>query len=124
MDYRSLGDGDLVVTEMRYEDRVGEMYSVKSDGNGKHQWWWLKDQQPEEVSIAPTLETDKDTQLSLLQVIFIKCYENLHPFLSAACAPHTAFVNRDAPNDTLERQSIEVRCLVCYGDGGNEGVKI
>jgi len=89
-DYRSLNpEEDLVSTRHIYPDREGSTFSVKH--NPKHQWYFLGNQTPEEVT-------------------FIKCFDSDEK--KARLTPHTAFLDTGAPKDAPHRQSIEVRCLV------------
>ncbi|CAK7211408.1 hypothetical protein SBRCBS47491_001116 [Sporothrix bragantina] len=80
----------------------GETYTVVP--SDKHQFYYVKDMTPEEA-------------------LFIKCFDsrsevrpNGRPGV-AAWTPHTAFTDPNTPADAKGRQSIEVRCLVFYGEG-------
>lgn len=46
--------------------------------------------------------------------IVFKIYDSLVQDGVSRLTPHSAFVNPDAPEGCLPRQSIEVRCLVFY----------
>lgn len=80
----------------------GETYAVVP--NEKHKFYYVKDMTPEEV-------------------LFIKCYDSRSEVQThgrpgvAALTPHTAFSDPATPADAKFRQSIEVRCLVFYGEG-------
>ncbi|CAK7244972.1 MAG: hypothetical protein STHCBS139747_006538 [Sporothrix thermara] len=79
----------------------GETYTVVP--SDQHQFYYVKDMTPEEA-------------------LFIKCFDsrsevqpNGRPGV-AAWTPHTAFTDPATPADAKGRQSIEVRCLVFYGE--------
>lgn len=85
-----------------------EGYEVKGETlavapNEKHRFYYLKDMTPDEV-------------------MFLKCFDSRGEGMEkgrkgvALRTPHTAFVDPETPGDAPGRQSIEVRCLVFYGD--------
>ncbi|KAI5459463.1 methyltransferase [Mariannaea sp. PMI_226] len=77
----------------------GETYAIAP--NEKHQFYYYKDMQPEEI-------------------MFIKCYDSRSEGQPggkkgvAALTPHTAFIDPNTPKDAKPRKSIEVRCLIFY----------
>ncbi|KAM7198225.1 hypothetical protein V8F20_006252 [Naviculisporaceae sp. PSN 640] len=100
-------------------------YEVKGETYGiaprdSHKFYYCKDMTPEEV-------------------MFIKCFDSwsqgqeLEADLAggvkggkegiAGLTPHTAFVDPDTPKDAKGRESIEVRCLVFYGEDGSASVE-
>ncbi|CAK7205268.1 hypothetical protein SEUCBS139899_008035 [Sporothrix eucalyptigena] len=81
----------------------GETYTVVP--NDTHKFYYVKDMTPEEA-------------------LFIKCFDSrseVQPNVGrpgvSAWTPHTAFTDPATPADAKGRQSIEVRCLVFYGEG-------
>ncbi len=90
-DARTLGEGDLVATDLVYRDRVGETYSLAfSPGQA---WYYF-----------PLLAPD--------EAILIKGYDSAAGV--ARFTPHSAFEDPASPADAPERESIEVRALVFY----------
>ncbi|KIM89135.1 hypothetical protein PILCRDRAFT_813043 [Piloderma croceum F 1598] len=89
-DFYSLDrENDLVSTRHIYPTREGATFSVRY--NPKHQWYFLADQTPEEVTLIKCFDSDED---------------------KARLTPHTAFVDPTSPESAPDRQSIEVRALV------------
>jgi hypothetical protein len=91
-DARSVGEADLVPTDLIYPDRVGEIYYVRY--NPEHKWFY-----------APAMRTD--------EVLLIKCYDSAADG-RARFVPHSAFVDPTTPAGALPRESIELRTLVFY----------
>ncbi|GJJ11677.1 hypothetical protein Clacol_005913 [Clathrus columnatus] len=99
-DYRSVNwDKDLVPTNLKYPDRVGETFSVNY--NPGHKWKYQRNMRPDEV-------------------VFIKCFDSRMDGKTAILTPHTAFIDPTTPKDALLRESIELRALVFYDDLPNE----
>jgi len=91
-DYRSIvPTEDLISTRHIYQHREGSTFSVKY--RPEHQWWYLSDQTPEEVTL-------------------IKCFDSEDREGTARLTPHSAFVDKSSPENAPHRQSIEVRALV------------
>ena len=98
---------DLVVFEIRYEDRIGENYFAKHAD--RHRWFFY-----------PQLTRD--------EALLIKQWDSAGPLARsegrygdghAADAPctfsfHSAFKDETVPDDAPDRWSIEVRCAVLY----------
>ncbi|KAH9916287.1 uncharacterized protein BXZ73DRAFT_105914 [Epithele typhae] len=74
-DWRHLDEKDLVKVDFIYPNRTGSTYSVRY--NAGHQWWYLADQTPEEVTL-------------------IKCYDSEED--RARLTPHSAFWTRYQEN--------------------------
>ncbi|KAH6880440.1 methyltransferase [Thelonectria olida] len=91
-------DPNAAMSTEGYEVK-GETYSVAP--NEKHQFYYCKDMQPDEV-------------------MFIKCYDSRSEGQPggkkgvAALTPHTAFIDPGSAKGAKPRQSIEVRCLIFY----------
>lgn len=91
-DARTVAAGDLVASDLVYQDRVGETYGVTY--NPDHRWFYVPDMQPDEA-------------------LLLKCYDSSTDG-RARFAPHTAFEDPTAPADRLPRESIELRTLVFH----------
>ncbi|KAH7322592.1 amino acid permease-domain-containing protein [Stachybotrys elegans] len=91
-DAHSVGEDDLVVTELIYPTRRGETYAVRY--NDSHKWYYR-------------------SQLSPEQAILIKCFDSKTDG-RARRVPHTAFEDPTSAPDAPARESIEVRALVFH----------
>ncbi len=90
-DATSVSAGDLVASEIRYRDRIGEIYLVTHSPD--HRWCYV-----------PAMQRD--------EVLVFKQYDSATGV--AKFTPHAAFDHPGAPAEAPPRQSIEVRCLVTY----------
>jgi len=91
-DAQSMGPEDFVPTDLIYENRVGEVYSVRH--NPAHRWYYIPEMQADEV-------------------ILLKCYDSAADGRARFTA-HSAFNHPAAPADAAPRESIEVRTLVFF----------
>jgi hypothetical protein len=91
-DSRSVPDADLVAAEMVEDDFRGESWVVRH--NPAHRWYFKFRMTPRDV-------------------LLIKCFDSDTSGRVARRALHSAFED-PAYRDEVARQSIEVRCLVCY----------
>jgi hypothetical protein len=82
----------LVPSDLVYQHRVGETYSVTFDP--RHRWYYV-----------PEMKAD--------EVLLLKCYDSSTDG-RARFAPHTAFEDPTAPPDVPPRESIELRALVFH----------
>ncbi|KAL3954238.1 hypothetical protein ACCO45_012194 [Purpureocillium lilacinum] len=89
-DSSSVPDADLVGAEMTEDGFVGESWVVRHSPG--HRWYYKHGMTPEDV-------------------LLIKCFDSDETV--ARRALHSAFED-PAYRDCESRQSIEVRCLVCY----------
>jgi hypothetical protein len=89
-DAQSLDWQDLVVSERRYPDRVGETYVVNF--NPKHRWFYF-----------PHMQRD--------EALLIKCFDSATDG-RARLSVHSAFDDPTTPTDAPPRESIEVRAFV------------
>jgi hypothetical protein len=83
---------DLVATERRAEERIGELELVT--WNPAHRWYYYPEMQRDEVLLIKTFDSRTDGR--------------------ARRSIHTAFDNVLAPADAPPRESIESRALVFY----------
>ncbi|HEX6843106.1 MAG TPA: CmcJ/NvfI family oxidoreductase [Stellaceae bacterium] len=91
-DAASLDRRDLVASERRYPDRVGEIYAVTY--NPRHRWFYF-----------PRMERD--------EVVLIKCFDSATDG-RARLAVHTAFEDPTAPANAPPRESIEMRMFAFF----------
>jgi hypothetical protein len=91
-DAGSLDRQDLVVSERRYPDRVGEIYAVRF--NPRHRWFYF-----------PRMRRD--------EVLLIKCFDSAEDG-RARLAVHTAFDDPTSPPNAPPRESIEVRMFAFF----------
>jgi hypothetical protein len=91
-DASSVPDADLVGAEMTEDGYVGQSWVVRHNPN--HRWYFKHGMTPQDV-------------------LLIKCFDSDETV--ARKSPHTAFQD-PVYRDRESRQSIEVRCLVCYRD--------
>lgn len=90
-DASSLAQRDFVPTDLRYRDRVGEVYSITY--RPEHRWFYYPAMRAEEA-------------------LLLKCYDS-DP--ARACfTAHTAIDDPSAPADARARESIEVRTLAFF----------
>lgn len=91
-DAQSVSVRDLVVTDIHYPDRSGEIFLVQESPH--HRWAYFPEMDREEALIFKQY----DSQVNGV----------------ARFTPHSAFDLPDIPPDAPLRQSIEIRCLVTY----------
>jgi hypothetical protein len=91
-DARSISVKDLVVADLYYRDRSGELYLVQE--SPRHHWAYFSEMDRNEALVFKQY----DSQVNGV----------------ARFTPHSAFDLPDIPPDAPLRQSIEIRCLVTY----------
>ncbi len=91
-DARTLSPYDLVASERRAAERIGELELVIF--NPEHRWYFF-----------PALNRD--------EVLLIKTFDSVTDGRARRCV-HTAFDNPQAPEDAPPRESIESRLLVLF----------
>jgi hypothetical protein len=91
-DARSISVKDLVVTDIHYPNRSGEIFLVLE--SPQHRWAYFSEMDREEALIFKQY----DSQVNGV----------------ARFTPHSAFDLPDIPPEAPLRQSIEIRCLVTY----------
>jgi len=90
-DARTIRPEDLVTTDLRYRDRVGEVYSLRF--NPAHRWFYYP-------------------RMHAREAMLLKCFDS-DP-ARARFTAHTAFVDPTSPPDAPPRESIEVRTLAFF----------
>jgi hypothetical protein len=91
-DASSVRDTDLVATERRAKDRVGELELVTY--NPDHRWFWFSAMTKTEAALIKTFDSALDGR--------------------ARRSIHTAFKNPDALSDAAPRESIETRTFAFF----------
>jgi hypothetical protein len=88
----SLSPSDLVVSERRYPNRVGQTYAITH--NPKHHWYWFPLMRREEALVFKVYDSLKDGR--------------------ARWTAHTAFDDPTSPPNARPRESIEIRTLAFF----------
>ena len=88
----SLLPGDLILSERRYPDRIGETYQVAHNSN--HQWYYFPKMTRDEVIIFKVYESELDGR--------------------ARFTAHTSFSDPTSPPNATPRESIEIRTLAFF----------
>lgn len=91
-DAKTIAPNDLIVTERRHPNRIGQTYSIGYNPN--HQWFWYPLQRREEA-------------------IVFKVYDSLTDG-RARWSAHTAFADPTTPPNARPRESIEIRTLAFF----------
>jgi hypothetical protein len=91
-DAQSISPNDLIVTERRHPNRIGQTYSLGY--NPDHQWFWFPLQRREEAIVFKVYDSLKDGR--------------------ARWSAHTAFDDPTTPPDARPRESIEIRTLAFF----------
>lgn len=91
-DARSFTDDDLIMTDLVYQDRLGEIASVRY--RPEHRWYFFSRMTPDEVAL-------------------IKCFDSARDG-RARGSFHSAFVDPTAPAGMPTRQSIEIRTIAFF----------
>ena len=91
-DAKSLAGADLVVSERRYPNRIGQTYAITY--NPAHRWYWFPRMRREEALV-------------------FKVYDSLKHGVARWTA-HTAFDDPTSPPGARPRESIEIRTLALF----------
>jgi hypothetical protein len=91
-DARSLSPDDMVISERRYPNRVGQTYAITY--NPRHKWFWFPRQRREEAIVFKVFDSLKDGR--------------------ARWTAHTAFDDPTTPPNARPRESIEIRTLAFF----------
>ncbi|HEY6258253.1 MAG TPA: CmcJ/NvfI family oxidoreductase [Xanthobacteraceae bacterium] len=91
-DAKSLATTDLVVSERRYPNRIGQTYAITY--NPAHRWYWFPHMRREEALVFKVYDSQKDGV--------------------ARFTAHTAFDDETAPPTARPRESIEIRTLALF----------
>ena len=91
-DARSVAPADLIVSERRAKDRIGEIHQVVF--NPAHRWYYFPWMEPNEIVLIKTYESAEDGR--------------------ARFTIHSAFDDPNSPSDAPPRESIETRAFVFF----------
>ena len=91
-DAQSLSPGDLVVSERRAANRIGQTYAITY--NPAHRWFWFPRQRREEAIVFKVYDSVKDG--------------------GARWTAHTAFEDPTSPAQARPRESIEIRTFAFF----------
>jgi hypothetical protein len=91
-DAQSLSPADMVVTERRYQDRIGQTSAITY--NPAHRWYWFPQMRPDEALVFKVYDSMKDGR--------------------ARFTAHTAFDDPATPPRARPRESIEIRTLAFF----------
>src|SRR6516165_3411096 len=91
-DAQSLSPDDMVVTERRYQDRIGQTSAITH--NPAHLWYWFPRMRPDEALVFKVYDSLKDGR--------------------ARFTAHTAFEDPTTPPHARPRESIEIRTLAFF----------
>jgi len=91
-DAQSLSPDDMVVTERRYQDRIGQTSAITY--NPAHRWYWFPQMRPDEALVFKVYDSMKDGR--------------------ARFTAHTAFDDPTTPPHARPRESIEIRTLAFF----------
>jgi hypothetical protein len=91
-DAQTLSPADMVVTERRYPDRVGQTCAITY--NPAHCWYWFPRMRPDEALVFKVYDSLKDGR--------------------ARFTAHTAFEDPATPPHARPRESIEIRTLAFF----------
>jgi hypothetical protein len=91
-DAQSLSPDDMVVTERRYQDRIGQTSAITY--NPAHRWYWFPQMRPDEALVFKVYDSLKDGR--------------------ARFTAHTAFEGPTTPPHARPRESIEIRTLAFF----------
>jgi cation transport regulator ChaB len=91
-DARTLPMNDMILTERRYPDRVGEIYHIAY--NPAHRWYYFPNMRRNEALVFKTYDSAKDGR--------------------ARWTAHAAFDDPTSPPDAPQRESIEIRALAFF----------
>jgi hypothetical protein len=91
-DARTLSTDDLVISERRYPNRVGQTYAITY--NPQHKWLWFPRMRREEAIVFKVYDSEKHGR--------------------ARWTAHTAFDDPTSPPHARPRESIEIRTLAFF----------
>src|SRR6266566_4347582 len=91
-DAQTISPENLVMTERRYPDRIGQTYAITY--NPAHRWYWFPQMRPDEALVFKTYESQTQGR--------------------ARWTAHTAFEDPTTPPGARPRESIEIRTLAFF----------
>jgi len=91
-DARSLAPQDLVISERRYPDRIGQTYQIAYNPN--HEWYYFPRMARDEAMVFKVFDSATDGR--------------------ARFTAHSAFTDPTSPPDAAPRESIEMRTIAFF----------
>ena len=91
-DARTLSPDDMIISERRAADRIGQTYAIRY--NPAHKWFWFPRMRREEAYVFKVFDSEKDGR--------------------ARWTAHTAFDDPTSPPNARPRESIEIRTLAFF----------
>jgi hypothetical protein len=91
-DAASLSFDDMVISERRYPDRIGQTYAITY--NPAHQWYWFPRMRCDEALVFKVYDSQQDGR--------------------ARWSAHTAFEDPTSPPHARPRESIEIRTFALF----------
>jgi hypothetical protein len=91
-DARTLSPDDMIISERRTPDRIGQTYAIRY--NPAHKWFWFPHMRREEAYVFKVFDSAKDGR--------------------ARWTAHTAFDDPTTPPNARPRESIEIRTLAFF----------
>ena len=91
-DAKTLSPDDMIISERRYPNRIGQTYAIRY--NPAHKWFWFPRMRREEALVFKVFDSEKDGR--------------------ARWTAHTAFDDPTTPAHARPRESIEIRTLAFF----------
>jgi hypothetical protein len=91
-DATSDADEDMLIMELKYRERIGEIYVMRYSPN--HRWYYFPKMEPTQALLLKTYDSETDGRARFMG--------------------HSAFEDPTTPPDALKRESIEVRTMVFF----------
>ena len=91
-DAGSQTDGDMLIMELKYRDRTGEIFVMRHSET--HRWWYFPGMTRDQALLLKTYDSETDGRARFMG--------------------HTAFEDPDTPDSARSRESIEVRVMAFF----------
>ena len=91
-DTRSHADGDMLIMELKYRERTGEIFVMRHSDD--HRWWYFPRMTPDQALLLKTYDSETDGRARFMG--------------------HTAFEDPNTAPDAVKRQSIELRAMAFF----------
>lgn len=91
-DAQSSTDADMLLMELKYKERTGEIYVMRHDP--KHKWYYFPRMTPDQALLLKTYDSETDGRARFMG--------------------HTAFEDPNTPPNALKRESIEIRTMAFF----------